>query len=114
MKRWLTHPVLCSLLLVGGGLAATACSDDWRDPRGPAYENYRAQCAPSCPELTDRALLDTLESRSASELDLTGFDACIECLDSEATEGTCRDCDLEPDGDSCKELLAHWLELDCL
>jgi len=63
---------------------------------------------------SDAAVLDTLESLSASELDLTDFDACIDCLDTEATEGTSRDCALEPSDESCRALLSTALDLTCL
>ncbi len=112
MNRNSSLLVVC--LVTGIGLGTTACSDDWRSPRCSQYQNYVEQCAPDCPAIADCALLDTLESLSASELDLADFDACITCLDDEASLGTCRDCQLEPNGESCKALLSTWLDLDCL
>lgn len=114
MKRHLMHLSLIGLFGLVAAVGLTACEDNWRSPRCTSYENFRSTCAPSCPELADCALLDTLESLSASELDLADFDACIACLDDEADTGTCRDCQLEPNGESCQALLADWLDLDCL
>ncbi len=114
MKRTLSHWVVVGLLVCVSGLGVAACTDNWRSPRCTSYESFRSECAPGCPEMADCALLDDLSSLSASELDLADFDACIACLDAEAESGTCRDCQLEPNGESCKALLADWLDLDCL
>lgn len=114
MGRHRLHLAFVAVLGLGVGVTVGACSDDWESPRCTAYENIRSVCASGCPQMADCSLLDTLATKSASELDLTEFDACIECLDAEATAGTCRDCELEASGESCRDKLADWLDLDCL
>ena len=104
-----------TLVLVAGLLGA--CGEVGPLPRCQALVDYFEICEPTCPQPAcgadgEGALELGLGSMDASELG--DFDAGIACLTGEAEQGRCTDCQIEGQGETCREILAGITGLACL
>ena len=106
----------CGCIFLALGLLG-ACQEVGKLPRCEAAREWLEQCEPGCPAPSCRADQEGEELFGLDSLDSTelgDFDACIRCLEEEALEGRCSDCQVEGRSETCRELLHRASGLDCL